>query len=127
MIDKVSQLAVDGFVDGNCSQTNYEENPWWRVDLKKSYSIMAVVIVNCCHKSFKNVEVRIGDDENEQSNKICGLISVLKDKENNVLMCRSNIIGRYVHLSVRGRNKSLSLCEVQIYQALGTLFTLNRA
>lgn len=123
ILKHVPNLAVDGRLDGNCSQTNYEENPWWRVDLQNDHYIMAIVILNCCNSVMENVEVRVGSNENREMNKICGHIDVVNSKENAVLLCSSDLSGRYVHLNVRGKNKSLSICEVRIYGALGnTLF-----
>ena len=119
MFKHFPNLAVDGRLDGNCSQTNYEENPWWRVDLQNEYYIMAIVILNCCSNIMENVEVRVGSNENRELNKICGHIDVVNNKENTVLLCSSDLFGRYVYLNVRGKNRSLSICEVRIYQALG--------
>jgi hypothetical protein len=119
MLKQFPNLAVNGRVDGKCSQTNYEENPWWRVDLQDEYYIMAVEISNCCNNIMKNIEVHVGNNEIRELNKICGHIDVLKDKENHIILCPADLSGRYVHLGVRGRNKSFSICEVRVYQVLG--------
>ena len=119
MLNKFPNLAINGRVDGECSQTNYEENPWWRVDLHDEYRIMAVGISNCCKNVMKNVEIRVGNDDNRELNKICGHIDDLKDKEDHILLCPSDLSGRYVHLSVQGKNQSLLICEVRVYEVLG--------
>lgn len=123
MLKHFPSLAVDGRVGGKCSRTNYEENPWWRVDLQDEYSIMAIVISDCCNDSMRNVGVHVGFSESIELNEICERIEVLK--ENHVILCPSDLSGRYVHLGVRGRNKSLSICEVKVYQALGKVDDLN--
>ena len=119
MLNKFPNLAVNGRVDGECSQTNYEEDPWWRVDLQDEYHIMAVGISNCCNNIMETVDVRVGNDENRELNKICGRVDGIKDEDDRILLCPSDLSGRYVHLGVRGRNKSLSICEVRVYHVLG--------
>lgn len=43
--------AVDGnrdsnFTHGSCTLTQTESNPWWRVDLKETYEINAIILTN---------------------------------------------------------------------------------
>ena len=50
-LDNDPSRAVDGNSDGNltnkrCTHTNYDENPWWVVDLQKNIHINKVVIAN---------------------------------------------------------------------------------
>ena len=118
-LEHFPSLAVDGRLDGNCSQTNYEEDPWWRVDLRREYYIMAIVILNCCDSIMKNVEVRIGRNENGELNQLCGHVDAVENNENAIILCSTDLSGRYVHLNVRGKNSSLSICEVRIYETLG--------
>lgn len=118
-------LAVDGRLDGNCSQTNYEKDPWWRVDLHSEYYIMAIVILNCCDNIMKNVEVRIGSNENGELNQLCGHIDAVENNENAIILCSTDLSGRYVHLNVRGKNSSLSMCEVRIYETLGNTLCMH--
>ncbi|XP_028405667.1 uncharacterized protein LOC114528242 isoform X2 [Dendronephthya gigantea] len=118
-------VGVNGLVDGKCSRTNYEENPWWSVDLQNHYDIMAVGISNCCKNVMKNVEIRVGDNENREFNKICGWMDFLKDNEDHIMFCESGTTGRYVHMSIPGRNETLSICEIRVYQVLVPSLTLS--
>ena len=119
MLDRFPSFAVNGYLDGKCSQTNYEENPWWRVDLQDEYFIMAVVVSNCCKNDMKHTDIRVGNNENMELNKICGTIDILKDDENRIILCPSDLAGRYVYLSSQAKNKSLSICEIKVHQVLG--------
>ena len=122
MLNQFPSRAINGRVDGECAQTNYEENPWWRVDLQHEYHIMAVGISNCCNNTMKNVQIRVGNNENGEFNKICGHVDELYDEEDHTLLCPSDLSGRYVHLSIQGRNESLFICEVRVYEVLGKSF-----
>lgn len=61
--------AVDGSRDGHwqhgsCSQTQLEEEPWWRVDLGQRRAVAAVLVRNrldCCWHRLKGAQVHVGD------------------------------------------------------------------
>lgn len=70
--------AIDGrrnsfYSQGFCSHTaGNEANPWWRVDLRKSYFVTSVKVTNrgdCCAERLDGAEIRIGDSlENNGNN-----------------------------------------------------------
>ena len=46
-----SSLAVDGstipfYFERSCTHTDYENKPWWQVDLGQLYTVAAVIIYN---------------------------------------------------------------------------------
>ena len=113
--------AIDGRVDGECSRTTFENDPWWSVDLQREKYIMAVTVTNCCEGAMENVEIRISNSlKNDKiSNKICGLIPELQDNQFVTLFCSSDAFGRYVNIKAPGNDRSLALCEVKVYETLG--------
>ena len=58
--------AVDGNRDShhsNCTHTNRENNPWWRVDLGRVEPVAEVNILNrgdCCWDRLDGAEIRVG-------------------------------------------------------------------
>ncbi|XP_073536105.1 fucolectin-like [Phyllobates terribilis] len=112
--------AIDGIKDtnyhkGSCTHTNYEKNPWWKLDLKQTYKIANVVISNrmdCCKERLTGAEIRIGNSA-DNNNPVC-------DKVKNVAsatlsFCCNGMEGQYVSVVIPGRSESLSLCEVEVY------------
>lgn len=50
--------------NGFCTHTLESDNPWWRLDLNKSYYVSIVRITNrmdCCWERILNAQIRIGD------------------------------------------------------------------
>uniref|UniRef100_A0A3Q2W269 Fucolectin tachylectin-4 pentraxin-1 domain-containing protein n=1 Tax=Haplochromis burtoni TaxID=8153 RepID=A0A3Q2W269_HAPBU len=102
--------AVDGNRDssyqrGSCTLTTSQSDPWWRVDLKKVYTIGAVLITS-------TVELENGLD---------GVKTLDKAPNNEIIIgqtfyfpCRS-FEGQYVTVFLPGSKKILSLCEVEVY------------
>ena len=72
----VPQRAIDGnrasnWGQGSCTHTRNDRNPWWRLDLLKSYKINTVTITNrrdCCHKRINGAEIRIGNSLSDNGN-----------------------------------------------------------
>ncbi|XP_055506137.1 uncharacterized protein LOC129706143 [Leucoraja erinacea] len=100
----------------SCTHTNTTANPWWRVDLGRTFVIAAVRISNrldCCRERILGAEVRIGisleDDGN--SNRLCGTVQSVKDMY--TFMC-DGFMGRYVNIRIPGTGKILTLCEVEV-------------
>lgn len=69
------ELAIDGNTDGvfaNGSTTHTEEgsaNPWWEVDLGKSYNISKISVwnrVDCCNERLTNYTIKIMDENHEE-------------------------------------------------------------
>ncbi|XP_053323910.1 uncharacterized protein LOC128497775 [Spea bombifrons] len=116
-----AHLAIDGFRDGHfhkgsCTQTRHQRNPWWKVDLKKPHKIGNIVVANrvdCCAKELLGAEVRVGNSPNNNKNPVCGVIST---ETPIATLCCGGMEGRYVSVGLPGFSKSLSLCEVEIYE-----------
>ena len=57
-------IAADLFKDRTCSHTEEEDNPWWKVDFGKMYSIAGVEITNrgdCCGERLKKFTITVDD------------------------------------------------------------------
>lgn len=71
------KLTIDGRLNSNyfhksCSATVFEANPWWRLDLKRPYSISTIEVLrrsDCCTYELDGAELRIGNSlENNGNN-----------------------------------------------------------
>lgn len=69
--------AIDGrrnsfYSSGYCSHTAGDEtDPWWRVDLQKTFIITSVKVTNrgdCCHERLDGAEIRIGNEPTNNGN-----------------------------------------------------------
>ena len=60
------QGAVDGVINGGYAfHTDNQANPWWQVDLGKSYRLADVRLFNrldCCSERARTVQVMLSDD-----------------------------------------------------------------
>uniref|UniRef100_A0A667XKE0 Fucolectin tachylectin-4 pentraxin-1 domain-containing protein n=1 Tax=Myripristis murdjan TaxID=586833 RepID=A0A667XKE0_9TELE len=110
--------TIDGnrgsqFIAGSCSTTEYQTNPWWRVDLLDSYIITSIIITvrgDCCADETIGANIYISDSPiQDQSPKKVSL------GESFTLNFTSKVEGRYVTVKMEGQNKVLSLCEVEVY------------
>uniref|UniRef100_A0A673L0R2 Fucolectin tachylectin-4 pentraxin-1 domain-containing protein n=1 Tax=Sinocyclocheilus rhinocerous TaxID=307959 RepID=A0A673L0R2_9TELE len=103
-----------------CSSTLNETNPWWRLDLRDVYTISDVVITNrndCCAEQINGAEIRIGNslEINGNNNPICAVIPAIPAGESYSYSC-AGMEGRYVNLIIPGDMKTLTLCEVEVYE-----------
>ncbi|XP_048584134.1 fucolectin isoform X1 [Nematostella vectensis] len=120
-----SKHAVDGIRNGNymdksCTSTKRQTNPWWRVDLQKSYVILRFFIVNradCCGERLDNFEIRIGDSlvSNGNDNPSCGSSYIIPQGGTKSIACHTLLKGRYVNIRIQGPDRSVTLCEVEVY------------
>ncbi|XP_055506238.1 uncharacterized protein LOC129706200 [Leucoraja erinacea] len=118
----VAERANDGnsdsdFRHGSCARTLKSTNPWWRVDLKKSYNVSVVRITNrahCCSAWLQEAEIRIGNSlENDGNlNRLCGTVDSVS--ETTLTFYCAGFIGRFVNIIIPGQDKILTLCEVEI-------------
>ncbi|XP_065146093.1 uncharacterized protein [Paramisgurnus dabryanus] len=118
--------AVDGnresiYTRGSCSHTAGEYNPWWRVDLKRIYSINRVSITNrgdCCEERIIGAQIRIGNslDNNGNNNELAAIIGFIPLGGTQTFTF-NNIQGRYVNIFLPGNgiSKIITLCEVEVY------------
>uniref|UniRef100_L7MUH6 X-epilectin n=1 Tax=Xenopus tropicalis TaxID=8364 RepID=L7MUH6_XENTR len=115
-----AQAAADGnratnLLTAPCASTAYDNPAWWQVDLKKTYSVDTVVIVNrgdCCRERLRGAEIRVGNSP-DNNNPVCGIIN---DFSNLITtLCCDGKEGRYVSVVIPGRNEYLNLCELEVY------------
>uniref|UniRef100_A0A669DJA9 Fucolectin tachylectin-4 pentraxin-1 domain-containing protein n=1 Tax=Oreochromis niloticus TaxID=8128 RepID=A0A669DJA9_ORENI len=121
--------AIDGrrnsfYSDGFCSHTAKDEtNPWWRVDLQRSFTITAVKVTNrgdCCAERLDGAEIRIGNslENNGNNNPRCASISHINAGKTYTFQCDGGSMeGRFVNVFLPGQKKTLTLCEVEVYAA----------
>ncbi|GAA3612796.1 alpha-L-fucosidase [Flavivirga amylovorans] len=110
-----AEIAVDGVTEGNCmmEQTSWtleEEQPWWRVDLGKTYPVKEITIFNRTDadtEQLKDFTVTLHDAAGNVLWK-----SVQKDIPNPMVRINvPNIEGRFVKIQLNG-NGALALAEV---------------
>uniref|UniRef100_A0A3B4H0B1 Fucolectin tachylectin-4 pentraxin-1 domain-containing protein n=1 Tax=Pundamilia nyererei TaxID=303518 RepID=A0A3B4H0B1_9CICH len=121
--------AIDGrrnsfYSNGFCSHTAEDEtNPWWRVDLQRSFTITAVKVTNrgdCCAERLDGAEIRIGNslENNGNNNPRCASISHIKAGKTYTYRCDGGSMeGRFVNVFLPGQKKTVTLCEVEVYAA----------
>ncbi|XP_063756498.1 uncharacterized protein LOC134875783 [Eleginops maclovinus] len=119
----VPQRAVDGnrasiWGQNSCTHTKTETQPWWRLDLLKTYRINTVTITNrrdCCHERINGAEIRIGNSLNDygNANPRCAIISSIPAGTSATFEC-NGMEGQYVNIVIPGKNGILTLCEVEV-------------
>ncbi|XP_054457954.1 uncharacterized protein LOC129093858 [Anoplopoma fimbria] len=121
--------AIDGrrnsfYSNGFCSHTAEDEtNPWWRVDLGRTYVVTSIKVTNrgdCCAERLDGAEIRIGNslENNGNNNPRCASISHIKAGKTNTYRCDGGSMdGRFVNVIIPGEGKTLTLCEVEVYGA----------
>ncbi|XP_068094285.1 fucolectin-like [Hyperolius riggenbachi] len=117
--------GIDGNKESNwfkgfCTHTQYDSEPWWKVDLKQKYNVDVVVITarsDCCPERMKGAEVRVGNSP-DNKNPVCGKITSTPDVTT-TFSC-NGMEGQYVSVVIPGRSEFLHLCEVEVYGAPST-------
>ncbi|XP_075208838.1 uncharacterized protein LOC142316938 [Anomaloglossus baeobatrachus] len=112
--------AIDGgketnYYLGSCSHTNQVKDPWWKLDLNRSYKISYVVLTNrmdCCKDRLMGAEVRIGNSP-DNNNPVCGKVRNVTSAT--LSFCCDMMEGQYVSVVIPGRTEFLTLCEVEVY------------
>ncbi|XP_026113674.1 uncharacterized protein LOC113092307 [Carassius auratus] len=111
------QYALDG-LSNICSCTAWQTDPWWRLDLMKTYSVNRVTITNrgdCCESRINGAEIRIGNvSSNVSSNPVCAVVSTIPAGATYSYSCHG-MEGRYVFVNIPGTSRILTLCEVGVY------------
>ncbi|XP_044150500.1 uncharacterized protein LOC122938780 isoform X3 [Bufo gargarizans] len=116
--------AIDGSLDSNylyiqCAGTSEQENPWWMVDLKSEYKVFTVAVTNrgdCCPERIHGAEIMIGnsDEKAGTKNPRCGVITSMDYGQTLAFEC-DGMEGRYVSIFIPGANRSVTICEVQVF------------
>lgn len=123
--------AVNGIKSGEQSfHTDFEANPWWQVDLEKSYAISALSIFNRGKKGSliadraKSLTVLLSNDQTGWEKIYSGGLSFGGVLDNTPLIVNAQgKTARYVRLQLEEKNY-LHLDEVEIYtEGLKTLAT----
>ncbi|XP_022105252.1 uncharacterized protein LOC110987113 [Acanthaster planci] len=127
-ISRGAQLAVDGKTDGEffrgntCTHTAKHFEPWWKLDLGKSFVVTKVVIFNRAGKFGRRLfgaEVRVGGNAVTGGNRPCGSLvtkaEVAATGNKITRECAANTRGRFVSVQIRHRAEFLTLCEVQVF------------
>ncbi|XP_072550442.1 uncharacterized protein [Salminus brasiliensis] len=119
-----AQNAVDGnsnadYKKGSCSHTNYETNPWWRVELPGVYNVTSVTIINrgdCCGHRIIGAEIRIGNslENNGNNNQLVAVMNSPLFGVTNTFSFKATE-GRVVNIVLPGKSKILTLCEVRVF------------
>ncbi|XP_072363997.1 fucolectin-5-like [Scyliorhinus torazame] len=116
--------AIDGndnvdFNLGSCSRTTQEDSPWWRVDLFYHYRVYVVQISTSKDGgTLTGAKIHIGDSlkNNGRDNDVCATIESIQAGQTQIVRCNGlGVHGRYITISVAGRNATLSLCEVEAF------------
>ncbi|XP_017316995.1 fucolectin isoform X1 [Ictalurus punctatus] len=115
-------FAIDGNRDSNayhhsCTNTNFDYNPWWRVDLLAVYEISSVIVTNrgdCCSERINGAEIHIGNSlvNNGNNNPRCVAISSIPAGASANYTCKMR--GRYVNIVIPNVSQYLTLCEVEV-------------
>ncbi|XP_030045990.1 uncharacterized protein LOC115460340 [Microcaecilia unicolor] len=119
-----ANLAIDGnsntnYYKGSCSHTSFYLSPWWRLDLKRSWKIGSIVVVNrgdCCSERLQGAQIRIGNSP-DNNNPTCGIITDIRLGSSTRLCCHG-MEGRYVSVVMPSRQQWLTICEVEVYPVL---------
>ncbi|XP_069077171.1 pentraxin fusion protein-like [Pleurodeles waltl] len=114
--------AIDGIRSGNsaryqCSQTDMEENAWWRLELKRSTNIGAVILYNrndCCFKRLYDAHVLI-QEEKHHPGKLCGVVNKFIVFQPSIGFCCHGVTGKFIKITIPKRKEMLTLCEVVVY------------
>ncbi|XP_043101298.1 uncharacterized protein LOC122349350 [Puntigrus tetrazona] len=109
--------ALDG-LNSTCTHTELQSDPWWSLDLMKTYSVNRVTLTNrplCCGDRLNGAEIRIGNNSLDLfSNPVCATVSSIPDGATSSYSC-DGMEGRYVTVNIPGDSKILTLCEVGVY------------
>ncbi|XP_022098115.1 polycystic kidney disease protein 1-like 2 isoform X2 [Acanthaster planci] len=120
MSGRDARRAFDGLPEEPfCSITNYEENPWWRVDLESNNCLGKIRIRNTGSSAEPNLQdamVQAGLSEVHTDNIMCGTPVTRSQAIINDWLeftCDPPVLARYVSVAIPG-GVSLKLCEVTV-------------
>ena len=116
--------ALDGNPSSSCTQTSSQTNPWWRVDLNSTRSILGGKIWNrrdSFAERLDGFQVWVGNGHlfNDPANTLCYTASntPITFFSDNFFMSFDCVgKGRYLYI-ILPRYDILSICEVEIYAA----------
>uniref|UniRef100_A0A803JJA6 Pentraxin n=1 Tax=Xenopus tropicalis TaxID=8364 RepID=A0A803JJA6_XENTR len=119
-----AKRAIDGslssnYMEGDCSHTNKQIQPWWQLDMRGKMRVHSVAITNrgdCCRERINGAEIRIGNSKEDGgiNNPRCGVVFKMDYEETLSFNCKG-MEGRYVTVTIPDRMEFLTLCEVQVF------------
>lgn len=117
--------ATDGKTEtnwnsGTCTHTNYQYQPWWRVDLRRSVLVKGVTVwsrTDCCGYRLDGFEVRVGNAETWEKNNRCGKSFRMRDGDISRYVDCNGENGRYIYVVNPTKTEYFTLCEVQVHEA----------
>ena len=112
-----ASLVVDGDTDGyfwrgSVSCTQYQENPWWSVDLQNDYSIVEIKIFNRIdvgRTRLQDAKVQILKDGAEQWSHILSASDIV-----NSIPVDPPVEGDQVKITLEGKTTWLHMAEVEV-------------
>ncbi|XP_066283104.1 fucolectin-like [Branchiostoma lanceolatum] len=123
-----ASYAVDGNIDSasghqSCTDTNVGvADPSWWVDLRLLYRIDRVVIFPrrdaCCWERINPFNIHIGLYSQISMNHKCGGDHRIDVNQSSITVSCRGMWGRYVGVRLPGPSRTLSLCEVQVFDIL---------
>ncbi|XP_077323573.1 uncharacterized protein LOC143958005 isoform X2 [Lithobates pipiens] len=114
---EASRYATNGQLSSPCASTEVEYGPWWTLDLGSNHVIFSVAITNrrdCCAEDLSGAEILIGNIADWRENPSCVAVSSIGLGETYSFACHG-MEGQFVTIAIRGKNVSLTLCEVQVF------------
>jgi hypothetical protein len=124
-----SERAVDGNTAGywgaeSCTMTKESENPWWEVDLGRVYDIQGINVWNRTEELVKgrlnNFYIMASEDP-ITANSTSQNLYVEGPQSPGVKTClafKKNTQARYIRIFIPGRDKRLSLAEVEVIEGI---------
>nr|XP_033793430.1 pentraxin fusion protein-like [Geotrypetes seraphini] len=119
-----SRKAIDGslasnYLNGDCTHTIQEFEPWWMVDLQAPAKVFSVAVTNrgdCCKERINNAEIRVGNSKENggKTNPRCGTVFRMDYGETLSFYCKG-MQGQYISVIIPERKDYLTLCEVQVF------------
>lgn len=103
----------------SCSHTRTTTDPWWKLDLRRVYVINSISITNrrdCCPQRLDGAEIRIGHslDNEGNNNPVAATVGHIPAGGSQTFKFPEKE-GRYVNVFLPGRDKYLTLCEVEVH------------
>jgi hypothetical protein len=115
-----SAKAVSGsFPEDFAFHTDYEENPWWQVDLTRSFPLQSIVLHNrigALQERAKNVRVEVSSDQQTWQLIHAGFVIFGGGPKSSPfeMMLGGQISARYVRISLP-ETEHLHLSQVQVF------------
>ncbi|XP_070571265.1 uncharacterized protein [Ptychodera flava] len=117
-----AEKGVDGIRahndPGRCAHTYEEFEPWFIVDLMKSYRVLRIHLFSrndVFDYRMIGARMRVGNNENHLRNAVCGKSIGTETGGENIINCPGKMIGRYVSVDIPNRVEYLGVCEIEVY------------